>query len=481
MYRKFLSNLGLLVVLNLLIKPLYILGIDAEVQNRVGAEDYGLYFALINLSFLFNIVIDLGINHFNNRNISQNEELISKHFSKLFSLKATLSLGYAALTLVIGYMLGYLHSAPEMLILLVVNQVFVSFIMFFRSNLTALQFFKSDSLVSILDRGLLIILGGVLLYTNFTELSFRIEWFVYIQTIAYGTTMFVSFLLLRNHIGKLKWSFQSSFVLVIMRRSLPYAMYMLMGMLYNRMDGLMLDNLLIDGDLQAGIYAQGFRYYEAAGMFAILFPVILLPLFSRMLKAKEEIKSLMQISVRLLLGGGILLAVFFWFWSGQVLNWIYDDVVYESIVSFRLLMIGFVGLCMFYTYGTLLTANANLKVLNIVSVIGLAVNVILNFILIPIHGVVGAAFATMCTQLFAGGIQMVIASKKFKLGIDKVLVVQVITFVGLYGFFNHWLIGEYGGTTKYAVVSILVGAVVYILASGLLHPRQIIDRFQAKE
>jgi O-antigen/teichoic acid export membrane protein len=374
-----------------------------------------------------------------------------------------------------------MHSAPKMLFLLVLNQVFVSFIMFFRSNLTALQFFKSDSLVSILDRGLLIILGGILLYTNIANQQFEIAWFVYIQTIAYGFTMLLSFFILRNHIGKLKWSFKPSFVLVITRRSLPYAMYMLMGMLYNRMDGLMLDNLLVDGEFQAGVYAQGFRYYEAAGMFAILFPVILLPLFSRMLKAKEDIKSLMQISVRLLLGGGILLAVFFWFWSGQVLNWIYDDVPNESILSFRLLMIGFVGLCMFYTYGTLLTANASLKILNIISFIGLAVNIVLNFILIPIYGVVGAAFATMCTQLFAGGVQMVIASRKFQLGIDKMMVAQVITFVGIYGGFNYWLIGSYEETTKFALISIAVGAASYILVSGLLHPRRIIDRFQTKE
>ena len=53
MQKKFLSSLGLLVLLNLIVKPLFILGIDAEVQNRVGQEDYGLYFGLLNLSFIF--------------------------------------------------------------------------------------------------------------------------------------------------------------------------------------------------------------------------------------------------------------------------------------------------------------------------------------------------------------------------------------------------------------------------------------------
>ena len=54
MKQKFVWNLFLIVILNLLIKPFYIIGIDAEVINRVGLTEYGNYFALINLSFLFN-------------------------------------------------------------------------------------------------------------------------------------------------------------------------------------------------------------------------------------------------------------------------------------------------------------------------------------------------------------------------------------------------------------------------------------------
>ena len=90
MQKTFLSNLILIVVLNLLIKPFYILGIDAEVQNRVGAEIYGNYFALLNFSFLLNILLDFGITNFNSRNIAQNPQLVSKHFGKLLSIRFTL-------------------------------------------------------------------------------------------------------------------------------------------------------------------------------------------------------------------------------------------------------------------------------------------------------------------------------------------------------------------------------------------------------
>jgi hypothetical protein len=63
MQKKFFTNLTLLILLNLLVKPIAIFGIDVAVQNRVDAENYGMYFSLLNLSLLFNIFMDIGINN----------------------------------------------------------------------------------------------------------------------------------------------------------------------------------------------------------------------------------------------------------------------------------------------------------------------------------------------------------------------------------------------------------------------------------
>ena len=71
MQRKFITNLALLLFLNFLIKPFWLFGIDRTVQNSVLAEDYGIYFTLFNFSMLFNILLDVGITNFNNKNIAQ--------------------------------------------------------------------------------------------------------------------------------------------------------------------------------------------------------------------------------------------------------------------------------------------------------------------------------------------------------------------------------------------------------------------------
>ncbi len=472
MQKKFLSNLGLLLLLNLLVKPLYILGIDAEVQNRVGQESYGIYFALLNLSFVFNILIDLGINNFNNRNISQNEQLIGKHFSKLFSAKALLAFLYAAVTLLLGLVLGYRSGEFWILGVLVFNQVLVSFILFARSNLAALHLFKRDGVVSVLDRSLLIVLCGILLFSSATGGHFDILWFIYLQTLAYTLTLVIALLMVGPRSGRLHWNFDYLFSLHIFKKSLPFALLILSGSIYTRIDGIMLENMLPDGSFRAGNYAQGFRFYEAACMFAYLFAVLLLPIYSRMLKDGERVRSLVELSGRILLGIGLYAGILFLFHSDWLLRWRYVNVHEESVMAFSALMVGFLGMCMFYIYGTLMTANGNLRQLNIISYIGLLINVVLNLILIPKYFAFGAALTTMVTQLFAGLAQLVFVAYHFKFGVNWRMVGQFFLFGFMFLTLNYLLDLYVPGAFQQMMLA-AIGGLLLLLLSGMLRVRKI--------
>ena len=100
MQKKFFTNLILVLVLNALVKPFYILGIDAEILKQAEISSpgsYGEYFSLLGFTFILNIFLDLGIINYNTRNIAQNSQLLKKHFSSIISLRALLSVGYMLL------------------------------------------------------------------------------------------------------------------------------------------------------------------------------------------------------------------------------------------------------------------------------------------------------------------------------------------------------------------------------------------------
>lgn len=420
-----------MLFLNFLVKPFYILGIDAEIQNRVGAEDYGMYFSLLGFTFLFTIFLDVGIVNFTTRTISQQPFLIQKYFSKVFSLRIFLALIYGVLVLIIGGIIGYNQSEIYLLLWLIFNQILAGFTLYFRSNLTGLLLFKYDSIVSVLDRFLLIIICSILLWGGVTTEPFQIYWFVYAQTFAYGVSAITAliFLLSNQKLKKLNWD--KLFSMAILKQSTPYALLILLMTFYYRADSVMLERMLEDGKTQAGIYANGFRFFEAANNIAFLFATLLLPLFSNLLKNKKPVASLVKIASSILIPGAILVAITCFLFSQQLIDARYINSTFQSGQVFGILMICFVFISTTYIFGTLLTANGNLKTLNKIAFGGVVLNIILNLILIPKYQAYGAAIASLITQGLTTIAQVWLCKSYFNLKMNSSLITRGFIFTAI--------------------------------------------------
>ncbi len=431
MQRKFLTNLGLLLFLNLLIKPVWIFGIDLSVQRIVGVGDYGFYFVILNFSFLFNIILDLGITNFNNRNIAQNNQLLNKHFSGILVLKILLGLLYVFVAFLIAFILGYSAAQFRLLGWLALNQFLLSFILYLRSNISGNLMFKTDSFLSVLDRLLMIVFCGALLFGHLTHAQFRIEWFVYSQTAAYMITAAIAFFIVvkKARFRKLNWNWL--FFLMIIKQSLPFALLVLLMTLYNRLDPVMLESLLPEksGNEQAGIYASGFRLLDAANMIAYLFSVLLVPIFSKMIKKKQSVEHMLKLSYTLIITLAIIISLGSYFYSFELINLLYDAHIEASTNVFQLLILGFIAVSTTYIFGTLLTANGNLKQLNIIAVTGLFINFLLNFILIPRMLASGSAISSLVTQFTMAVLQVFLVQRIFKFKVNYQYLFTLFLFI----------------------------------------------------
>jgi len=415
MQKKFLSNLVWMVFFNLLIKPYAIFGIDAEVQNRVGTEEYGLYFTLLNFSYLFNIFLDLGITNYNTRYVAQHPNLVKRYIGNILSLRLVLFVVYVVLSIGLAFVLGYNTNQFWFVYVLIFNQFLVSILLYFRSCFAGLLLFKWDIFLSILDRILLIGIVSVLLYHPFFKGDFDIKWFALAQTASFLISVLVAVLLVFKRIGVPRLHWGKAFNVVILKKSFPYALLILLMMLYTRVDAMMIERLHVHGNKQVGIYAQAFRMLEASLMFIMLFTGLLFPLFSRILKDKTSIIPLLDTSSKLVVAFTTLMSFTSCLFAYFILDSIYLHDILYVVPTFQLLMLSLIPTAFIFVYGTLMTANGDLKRLNILSLIGLVLNVLLNFILIPKHGAFGAAFATFLTQLLIAIFYFSSVWKQFKL------------------------------------------------------------------
>ncbi len=436
MKRKFITNLGFLLFLNLLVKPFWIFGIDRTVQNIVAPGEYGFYFTVLNFTFLFNILLDFGITNFNNKNIAQNNQLLNKHFSGIAILRFLLAAVYFVVIFIVASIIGYDPRHMYFLAFLGFNQFIASFILYLRSNISGLLLFRIDSAISVLDRLLMILFCSILLWGDFITEPFRIIWFVYAQTLAYMVTAFIALLIVIKKAAFKRLHWNTSFFLMIIKQSFPFALLVLLMSFYTRIDSVMLERMLPKGTgtTQVDIYAKAYRLFDAVNMIAYLFAVLLIPIFARLIKDKSPVEGMVRLSFTIIFTISMIVATCSSFYSDQIMELLYTGQIQEAEKVFVFLIVGFIPISATYIFGTLLTANGSLKSLNIMALAGMILNIGLNYLLIPQFMAVGSAYASLTTQFVTAILQVIIAQRIFRFAINwKYLITLMLFAAGVIG------------------------------------------------
>lgn len=437
--RKFLVNLVILLTLNLLIKPFYIFGIDRSVQNAVGAQNYGLYYAVFNFAFLFGMLLDCGITNYNNRHIARYTHMLPRYFSGVVALRLILGVIFTVVVFFAAWLAGYGKEHFHLLVWVGFNQFLSSFLLYLRSNISGLQMFKTDSVLSVLDRLLMIAVCSLLLWGNITDKPFKIHWFVYAQTFSYGITVLMAFVLCARFAGFQKLSFRLSFFRLIIKESFPFALIVLLTSFAIPIGVVLLERILGGnaGQVQSGIYAASYRILDAAIMVGYLVSVLLLPMFSKLIAEKKDIKELAFTAVNFLFVFSVGAAVWISHYATDWMNLLYVNQVQETAQVFHVLIFSLIPASLSYVFGTLLTANGNMKALNLIAGGGTVLMFGLSMALVPYYEALGSAYANVCVQCFLVLQQMIVAFKIFRWKCDfrylgRLLAFGVLLLFGVY-------------------------------------------------
>lgn len=404
MRRKFLINIVFLLSISLIIKAFWVLGIDRSVQNIAGEGAYGFYFSLFSFSVLFTLVLDMGLSGFNNRAVSADPSRVRIYFGNVLLLRLALTVAYFVITLSAAWALGYRGKQVSMLLILMINQVIASLILWLRSNISGMQYLILDSLLSVADRLIMIIICSVLLWGGVTNSPFRIEWFVWSQTAAYLTVLIISFIIVIRKGGVSEVRPDASVLKDIIIAGIPYAIVALAMTLYWRSDSVMIERMLPDGTVQAGNYAQSFRLFDAFAMIPVMFGSLLLPIFSKEISSGNDISPLASMALRMLLAPIAVIIIALAVFSPEILDLLYVKPAANAVTTFRILMATLLPVGLTYIYSTILTAAGMMKRLALITGIALIINVVLNLCLIPSLAGTGAAIASLVTQTFVAGL-----------------------------------------------------------------------------
>lgn len=472
MRKSFVQNIAFLILINLIVKPFWVFGIDRNVQNAVGHEVYGLYQAVFNVTIIFQILLDFGLQSYNSRTVSQSPEAMRGLFPNIVAVKALLALLYIAVTFSFGTIIGYDSKGFLLMCILVALQIALSFVLFFRSNIAAFQRFKTDSVFSVADRIIAIAIMATLLFIPKFAAQFRIEWFALAQATSYLLVGIIGFFFCIKF-QKIDWS-QIKFkkIRVILKQSLPYALIIFLMSLYTRVDAIMIEKISIDGAI-AGKYAAAFRLLDVSNnMTGVLIAGILLPLFGKLIRHRENYQDIVSLSVLLFIPFSLTVAVVVSTWSSDILHLLYKDMTTADGAILMWLIWSFPLFCWNYIFGTLLTANGNVRVLIYVSLFALVLNLGLNFYFIQPEDPQNAVFAArnvFFTQVLVAILNRLFVHKNLDVSFFWKDIFRLLAFAALL-LLSAKLINDFLASWTFIPKSFVVVTVAFmlILVLGLL-------------
>jgi O-antigen/teichoic acid export membrane protein len=412
MQRLFLKGLGITLLLNLLVKPATIFLVDIRMQNVLGANDYGVFQVMLDFTFLFSMILDMGMTNFMTRLIAQYPHMIQKYSNRLFTMRLVLVLAYCLLSIGLFTLLQFIVPTKIsmdwmwILLVLIIHQVNIISVNYVRAYTGGLLKFGLDALLSVIERSVYFVLGCLLLYGHFIA-PITLSLFITVFVASSSFSLLAAIIIYVRLVDLPKFHWKPVFFRSIFRQSYPYAILVILMMLTIRMSTVLLGALSPDGQVkqQVAYYVQSFRLLDACWMFGVLFGSILLPVFSRVLKEKTSTTGIMTSALNLLVSGGLLMIAFTVGMKEIIFNLLYKDVSFYSYNSWIFLSMTFVPMCFTIVFGTLLTANKSMRKLNQIALLGLITMVVLNFLLVPILGAVGTAIALFSSQLAIGVLQ----------------------------------------------------------------------------
>ncbi|MFM2138136.1 MAG: hypothetical protein RJA57_443 [Bacteroidota bacterium] len=406
--RHIYSAYGMLIVLNALVKPVWIFGIDRAVQNHTGPGAYGSYFAVLNLSIVFSFLLDWGFTTYHNRRLAADPQGFGVNTGKLVWVKLLFALAYVMVTAVTALLSGM--SDWNLLGSVMLTQILTSFFLFFRGILTARHWFMTDAWASVLDKSLVILLCALWLLPPGTGSSLTVQQYAWLQ--AGGSLVSVILLCailyqkgVRIALGQFRLPDRS-----IWKGALPFAGIVLLMSAHARLDGFLLERWC--GSREAGTYAAAFRILDAGNMLGYLGASFLLPIVANHWERLRSIPALVLHARHFLMLSSIGLSVTAVYYANELHDLLYTERGPRAIETWRLCLPALTGYALTHVYGTVLTATGATRPFLYINAAALILNAALNSWFIPVYGATGASGSALISQS-ACGIACLTAAVKY--------------------------------------------------------------------
>ncbi len=392
----------------------YILGffITMYTAQYLGTAGFGTLSTALSLAYIFAVFTDLGLGTITTREVSRDKSLQNKYFTNTSILR----LGLALLTfvLIVLYVnivnLLYHQYPPETVMVIYIigaSIIFNGLSGTFTAIFQALQKMEYQSISLILNSVLMFVGTIVAIYFNKDILFFAMLYVI--------ANVVCLIFILAVYIWKFslpKWDFDTTFIKITLIAALPLSIVSIFTLVAFRVDTILLS--VMKSSVDVGIYSASYRLLEVFLFIPAVFTISVFPIFSQFfISAKDSLKFTYQKSFKYLTILSLPVAVGITLLAEPIILLIYKSSFLPSVLVLQILIWTIPITFLNYIFGSILPAMNRQTTLLKITFVSMVFNIALNILVIPNYSYVGAAVATVLTEIMVIIMCFFVLSKSF--------------------------------------------------------------------
>ena len=238
-------------------------------------------------------------------------------------------------------------------------------------------------------------IAGLIMKVSVLFFNPKLELIMMAHLLEYLFISLLSFRFIHSEVNLKMNSIRLNRYLHLMWKSLPLLLSTGVMILYVKMDVIMLQYFL--GSNSVGIYSAGSRIFEAFLMFSIPIVSTCYPVMQDYFNAKRD--RVLRQTIRkfqvILLMISILIILLMFLYAGVLIHVLFGAEYANSVIVLNVLVIALPAVFIGDLLTKFLIMKEQLYFVMFRNVFGLSVNLILNILLIPNYGLLGAAIASV--------------------------------------------------------------------------------------
>lgn len=423
------------------------------IARYIGAEGTGKYFFALSFTTVFVIFVDLGLTNVLIREAAKFKDKIQIYLSTVLSVKVVLGvLAYIAAVVAVNLM-GYPESTRHLVYLSGVTMLFDSFHLSVYGVLRAIGDLKWEAISNVGSQALTLAMGSVFLYFDF-PLIYLILAFTIPSAL---NALFGSSILYFKYKIKPKPEFYKNTFYTLGKIAIPFALAAVFARIYSYADTIILSKLA--SEEAVGWYSIPYKISNSFQFLPLALVAAIYPKFSQFYdENKDKLANLFEKSLKYIFLLVFPIAVGIFVLGKDIILTIYTDEYLNSVLPLKILMGSLIFSFISFPIGSFLNACDKQKTQTAIVGVVMVVNIVLNFLLIPGYGVVGAAISALVGNFLLAAAGYVVVPKVTRISHKSIFLAK---FKILFSSLVMGILVWYVNIHVHFVISIIAGAILY--------------------